>query len=99
MGKRELVVLFNLSFWCLVMVEWLYLAVPWGRLRFVIWYFLIILTDYFSYLNGVLDWIAYVSIYALVFNNTNNKNQIREMELSEKCSLFISHLVIRGIRI
>ena len=27
MGKRELVVLLNLSSWCLVMVEWLFLAV------------------------------------------------------------------------
>ena len=35
MGKRELVALLNLSSWCLVMVEWLFLAVPWGRLRFV----------------------------------------------------------------
>ena len=36
MGKRELVVLLNLSSWCLLMVEWLFLAVPWGCLRFVI---------------------------------------------------------------
>ena len=28
MGKRELVALLNLSPWCLVMVEWLFLAVP-----------------------------------------------------------------------
>ena len=35
-GKRELVALLNLSSWCLVMVEWLFLAVPWGCLRFVI---------------------------------------------------------------
>ena len=28
MGKRELVVLLNLSSWCLVMVEWLFLAMP-----------------------------------------------------------------------
>ena len=35
-GKRELVVLLNLSSWCLVMVEWLFLAVHWGCLRFVI---------------------------------------------------------------
>ena len=35
MGKRDLVALLNLSSWCLVMVEWLFLAVPWGRLRFV----------------------------------------------------------------
>ena len=36
MGKRELVDLLNLSSWYLVMFEWLFLAVPWGRLRFVI---------------------------------------------------------------
>ena len=36
MGKRELIALLNLSSWCLVMVERLFLAVPWGCLRFVI---------------------------------------------------------------
>ena len=36
MGKRELVSLLNLSSWCLFMVEGLFLAVPWGCLRFVI---------------------------------------------------------------
>ena len=36
MGKRELVVLLNLSSCCIVMVEWPFLAVPWGCLRFVI---------------------------------------------------------------
>ena len=36
MVKRELVALLNLSSWCLVMVEWLFLAVPWGCLQFVI---------------------------------------------------------------
>ena len=35
-GKRELSDLLNLSSWCLVMVERLFLAVPWGCLRFVI---------------------------------------------------------------
>ena len=35
-GKRELVALLDVSSWCLVMVEWLFLAVPWGCLRFVI---------------------------------------------------------------
>ena len=34
--ERELVDLLNLSSWCLVMVEWLFLAVSWGCLRFVI---------------------------------------------------------------
>ena len=36
MGKRELVALLNLSTWCLVMVERLFLAVPQCCLRFVI---------------------------------------------------------------
>ena len=36
MGKRELVAFLNLSSCCLVMVEWLFLAVPCGCLRFVI---------------------------------------------------------------
>ena len=36
MGKRELVALLDLSSWCLVMVERLFLAVPRGCVRFVI---------------------------------------------------------------
>ena len=36
MGKSELVVLLNLSSWWLVMVVWLFLAVPWVCLPFVI---------------------------------------------------------------
>ena len=36
MGKRKLVALLNLSSWCLVVVERLFLAVPGGCLRFVI---------------------------------------------------------------
>ena len=36
MGKRELVALLNLSLWCLVVVERLFLAVPRGCLQFVI---------------------------------------------------------------
>ena len=35
MGKRELIALLNLSSGCLVMVERLFLAVPWGCLQFV----------------------------------------------------------------
>ena len=36
MVKRELIALLNLSSWCLVMVERLFLAVPRGCLQFVI---------------------------------------------------------------
>ena len=42
MGKRELVALLNLSFWCLVVVERLFLMVPRGCLRFVI----VVFTDH-----------------------------------------------------
>ena len=36
MGKRELVALLKLSSWCLVIDVWLFLAVPWVCLQFVI---------------------------------------------------------------
>ena len=36
MGKRELVALLSLSSWCLMIVVWLFLAVPWVYLQFVI---------------------------------------------------------------
>ena len=36
MGKRELVAVLNLSSWCLVVVGWLLLPVPWSCLQFVI---------------------------------------------------------------
>ena len=55
MGKRELVALLNLSSWCLVMVERLFLAVPRGCLWFVIvvfpdhthyfWYLIVSISD------------------------------------------------------
>ena len=35
-GKRELIALLNLSSWCLVMVDRLFIAVPLGCLQFVI---------------------------------------------------------------
>ena len=36
MGKKELVALLSLSSWCHVIAEWLFLAVPWVCLQFVI---------------------------------------------------------------
>ena len=36
MGKRELVALLSLSSWCFVIVVWLFPAVPWVCLQFVI---------------------------------------------------------------
>ena len=40
MKKRALVALLTMSSWCLVMAEWLFLAVPWVCLPFVIVVFL-----------------------------------------------------------
>ena len=36
MGKRELVALLSLSSWCLVIVVWIFLAMPWVCLQFLI---------------------------------------------------------------
>ena len=36
MGKRELVTLLSLSFWCLMIVVWLFFMVPWVCQQFVI---------------------------------------------------------------
>ena len=62
-GKRELVALLNLSSWCLVTVEQLFLAVPRGCLQFVI----VVFPDhthllYFSYLSSDVHVACYVFI-------------------------------------
>ena len=58
MGKRKLVALLNLSSWCLVMVEWLFHAVPWDCLLFVIVVFLdhthLLLSIIWLYLHSIL---------------------------------------------
>ena len=51
MGKRELIALLNLSSWCLVMVERLFLAVPRGCLQFVI----VVFPDHTHYFCNHLD--------------------------------------------
>ena len=53
MGKRELIALLNLSSWCLVMVERLFLAVPRGCLRFVI----VVYPDHTHLLLFIIDLI------------------------------------------
>ena len=60
MGKRERVALLNLSSWCLVIVERLFLAVPWGYLRFVI----VVFPDHTRLLfwNGQLKYILLESL-------------------------------------
>ena len=74
LGKRELVALLNLSSWCLVMVEWLFLVVPWGCLWFVIGYFLILLFLY----RGVLTTVptTEVALYRAVMTTVPIKEVV-----------------------
>ena len=96
MGKRELVALLNLSSWRLVMVEWLFLAVPWGYLRFVIVVFtdhthLLFLTKQVKYSNFVNN--VYYSKNQLTamcttrgerrYINIRCQNECEEREISE----------------
>ena len=55
MGKRELVALLNLSSRCLVIVEWLFLLVPWGCLLFVI----VVFPDHTHFFLGRTDLVAH----------------------------------------
>ena len=56
MGKRELIALLNLSSWCLVMVERLFLTVPRGCLQYVI----VVFPDHthLLFLKAKKDWYA-----------------------------------------
>ena len=66
MGKRELVALLNLSSWCLVIVEWLFLAVPWGVLRFVI----VVFSDHTHFLIFFRAIVPnYFQISPVIFNS------------------------------
>ena len=49
MGKRKLIALLNLSSWCLVMVERLFLAVQRGSLQFV----LVVFPDHTHYFRYI----------------------------------------------
>ena len=68
MGKRELVALLNLSLWCLVMVERLFLAVPQGCLLFVI----VVFPDH-THLLFLLIFYGYYNITVLVTGQKGTK--------------------------
>ena len=65
MGKRELIVLLNLSPLCLMMVEWLFLAVPWGCLLFLI----VLFHDHTH--------LLVLSLYKFILLGTSPKNIIQ----------------------
>ena len=60
MGKRELVALLNLSSWCLVMVERLFLMVPRGCLQFVIVVFPDHTHYFYPYRNSSVSVMVYL---------------------------------------
>ena len=64
MGKRELIALLNLSSWCLVMVERLFLAVPRGCLQFVI----VVFPDH-THLLFIIIFMCIYSFYSFCWNN------------------------------
>ena len=68
MGKRELVALLNLSSWCLVMVERLFLAVPRGCLRFMI----VVFPDH-THLLFLLPLCMFIPIFDGVVVNFNSE--------------------------
>ena len=49
MGKRELIALLCMSSWCLVVVVWLFLTMPWVCLQFVI----VVFSDQMPMLSGL----------------------------------------------
>ena len=64
MGKRGLIALLNLSSWCLVMVERLFLAVPRGCLRFVI----VVFPDHTHLLFFILTSAKHKSTIVLLYD-------------------------------
>ena len=69
MGKRELVALLNLSSWCLVMVERLFLAVPRGCLQFVI----VVFPDHIHLLFCLFNLSAYSLVETMIESDIERK--------------------------
>ena len=91
LGKRELVALLNLSSWCLVMVERLFLAVPRGCLQFVIVVFpdhteLLFLLSFMHFLFYLLD--INISFVLSIFIIIPFSRQHILIKFKECCRLF-----------
>ena len=67
MRKRELIALLNLSSWCLMMVERLFLAVPRGCLQFVI----VVFPDH-THLLFFIGLIVFNDLKIIFGNNFNH---------------------------
>ena len=86
-GKRELIALLNLSSWCLVMVERLFLAVPQGCLQFVI----VVFPDHTHLL-----FLAPVSRFPLLFNGAIPILSCRLLFCNSRKVLYYFSLVLLG---
>ena len=99
MGKRELIALLNLSSWCLVMVERLFLAVPRGCLQFVIvvfpdhthLLFLVVLCSYSQIKDGTLR-ASYLKHYVVCSKSTRQEQLNIGLLLMAKVSDLTEHL-------
>ena len=85
MGKRELVALLSVSSWCLVMVERLFLAVPWCCLRFVI----VVFPDHTHYFLIGIFW----------YNNNNKTFFDEHPGRPHRLLMFIVQLLIATYRV
>ena len=90
MGKRELIALLNLSSWCLVMVERLFLAVPRGCLQFVIVVFpdhthlLFLLYNDFRPLQGLRVYVVRAYLKKFYYSKTCVKRPLSR-QIITKC--------------
>ena len=74
MGTRELVALLCLSSWCLMIVVWLFLAMSWGSLHFVIVVFpdhthLLFCTNLMLGQSPFTQMIRYTNYFICIFMN------------------------------
>ena len=66
MGKRELIALLSLSPWCLVIVVWLFLAVPLVCLQFVI----VVFPDH----THLLFWVIRAGIHKMLVRKAKRED-------------------------
>ena len=99
MGQRELIALLNLSSWCLVMGERLFLAVPLGCLQFVI----VVFSDHthllFLFNLAVKNWLILYpgkltitklkqSCLSYILDETYGQDQVQKWGFSiKKCAV------------
>ena len=84
MGKRDLIALLNLSSWCLVMVERLFLTVPRGCLQFVI----VVFPDH----THLLFLVRLIHLFFTIGNSIlkTNKNNVSSVTIAI-FSTFVKH--------